>query len=189
MKSAFNGLFHGVDIVRSNSVSPAGESPQPDIFDQLPEGRSIEQTITEDHVVFRLIQDKREGDSVSVFLNEIFHDRTGSMALRFLFKIFLTFGKREVLIDLSDKTSEVNSMDGTHQVSDILEWDPIALPCGLIDRIGLLCGPDYPLAEIAGEEEVLVEQEHIGLDIEKTEDDSSMTQRVKFEGHLFALLA
>jgi len=82
---------------------------------------------------------------------------------------------------MADETAEVCALDCTCQVAGIL-WliNEVASQANIIRFMALL--PRYVLdhgAEARGEKEVVLQEQKISLDVEKTKSDWAMAQRMK----------
>jgi hypothetical protein len=109
--------------------------------------------------------------------------------LRLLFELRFFFGKGKLFVHISDETGVGDATNSGHEISNLSRvLNGVNLPWSVIGFSPFVFGhPSNVSAEVIGKKEILLQEEQIGVNVEKAESDCSSTQRFKSKGHEKAL--
>ncbi len=186
MVALINRLLQIEYVGRSDAVFPARVTALPDVIDELlkrlggkPVWPDIDQVSAPVETACYLFLPCESGD------NSFYY------GLRFkTFRLLPEFcrdgWKGKTLVQGTDKAGKSNTMDGAHQVADILRFANLVYrPPGLIEGIGGVFEQFFnAAAKPISEEKISLQKQHIRIDVKKTESHLPVALGFKRQGHV-----
>jgi hypothetical protein len=169
------GFSHFNNVGRTDTVSPSGITSHPDVSDEPMEEFPGEKVFTHGDGVMCPISPKRDRRGPGIFLQNGFYDTPVLKPFRLLLEILLFSGKRKPSVHLPYEAWVVDIMDRSHEIADIrLPGNIMDIPWHLErDFVFSFSQLDDGSTELLSKKKVVLQEQQVGIDVEKSESDNT----------------
>ena len=178
-------LLHPLNVCGRNVILPAGIPPDAHITEERMKALAAEQIIADIDGIARFVNGYLHRGRLAVSAYDFLDGAPCLVAVRVLSEGFSLLRKRERFVYLPDETAELYGVYGTHQIADLAVFQHVNVPLAIIGAsTPVLRNLGNVSGEVGSEEKVIVQKQHIGLNIEEPECYISMTEGTENEGHV-----
>ena len=178
-------LLHLLNVYGRNVILPAGIAPDAHITEERVKTLTAEEIIADIDGIARFVNRYLHRGRLAVSAYDLLDGAPCLATVRVLSESFPLLWKRERFVYLPDETAELYGVDGAHQIADLAVFQHVNVPLAIIGAsTPVLRNLGNVSGEVGSEEKVIVQKQHIGLNIEEPECYISMAEGTENEGHV-----